>query len=174
MLTTIPNKHDCDAPNRVLRPATETDLPNILALERTPEFRNLVGTWTEEEHARALRDADLQYLIILDATDGTAGFAILRGILSPHMNIELKRLVIAAPGHGLGQRALAALKALAFDSLGAHRLWLDVFATNARALHVYRKAGFRQEGILLEAIYRDGEFHTLLLLAMLDREYFSG
>lgn len=170
----ILNPQHCETRNRVLRPATEKDLANILALERTPEFHNLVGTWTEEEHARALQDADLQYLIILDATDATAGFAILRGILSPHMNVELKRLVIAAPGHGLGQRALAALKALAFDSLGAHRLWLDVFATNARALHVYRKAGFRQEGTLREAIYRDGEFHTLLLFAMLDREYFSG
>lgn len=172
-LTMIPKLHDCETRNRVLRPATEQDLANILALERIPQFHTLVGTWTEEEHARALLDTDVQYRMILDEEGSTAGFAILRGILSPHKNIELKRFVIAVPGHGLGQRALAALQAHVFDALGAHRFWLDVFETNGRALHVYRKAGFQQEGVLREAIYRDGEFHTLLLFAILDREYFS-
>lgn len=169
----ILDPHDRETPSKMLRPATERDLADILSIERLPEFHTLVGTWPREEHARALQDADVQYLIIIDAAGATAGFAILRGILSPHRNIELKRFVIGVPGSGLGQRALAVLKAYVFPTLGAHRLWLDVFQTNHRALHVYRKAGFQQEGILREAIYRDGEFHTLLLLAMLDREYFS-
>lgn len=164
---------DDETPSELLRPATERDMPHILALERIPAFHTMVGTWPEEEHARALQDADVRYLMVLEATGATAGFALLRGIVSPHRSIELKRFVIGKPGCGLGQRALAALKDYVFGSLGAHRFWLDVFQTNTRALHVYRKAGFQQEGVLREAIYRDGEFHTLLLLAMLDREYFS-
>lgn len=167
------NEPEEHLPTAMLRPATMQDMAAIMALERLPEFHTLVGTWTEEEHVRAFHNPDVQYLMVLDAAGANAGFAILRGLLSPHKNLELKRFVIAAPGSGMGQRALAALLTHAFHSLGAHRFWLDVFETNHRALHVYRKAGFRQEGVLREAIYRDGEFHTLLLFAMLDREYGS-
>jgi RimJ/RimL family protein N-acetyltransferase len=58
-----------------------------------------------------------------------------------------------------------------FQELQAHRLWLDVFETNTRAQHVYESLGFRREGVLREAIYRDGEYHTQWLMAILDCEY---
>lgn len=154
-----------------LRPATNDDVPAIMDFERIPEFHTMVGIWSEEEHRRALHDPDVQYQMILHGTGAAAGFAILRGLTSPHRSIELKRFVIGAPGGGLGQRALRAVMDHVFVGLHAHRLWLDVFESNARAVHVYRKAGFQQEGTLREAIYRGGEFHTLLLLSMLDREF---
>ena len=164
---------DSETVGGLLRRAAKSDLTDVVALESLPEYHTMVGTWPLEEHARGLQDPDMEYWIVLNADGETAGFAILRGVLSPHRNVELKRFVIGKPGHGLGQQALRTLLAHVFGSLGAHRLWLDVFPTNRRALHVYGTAGFRQEGVLREAIYRDGEFHTLLLLAMLDREYFS-
>ncbi len=159
------------SPRSILQPATIADVPRIMEFERIPEFHTFVGTWTEEEYLHAISDPDVECFIVLDASRQPAGFATLRGIQSPHRNIELKRFVIASPGEGRGQQALHALMAHAFQQLRAHRLWLDVFAENARALHVYRKAGFREDGVFREAVYRDGEFHTLLLFSMLDREY---
>lgn len=155
----------------MLRPATVADIPAIMAFERIPEFHAMVGTWPAEEYLRALNNPDVRCFIVAESHHEPAGFVILRGIQSPDRNIELKRFVIARPGEGLGQRALHALMAHVFQQLRAHRLWLDVFATNARALHVYRKNGFREDGVFREAIYRDGEFHTLLLFSILDREY---
>ena len=43
---------------------------------------------------------------------------------------------------------MRAIKRHAFDSLSAHRLWLDVKEDNARARAVYEKEGFRYEGTL--------------------------
>lgn len=77
----------------------------------------------------------------------------------------------AMVGRWPAEEHLRALMAHVFQQLRAHRLWLDVFATNARALHVYRNTGFREDGVFREAIYREGEFHTLLLFSILDREY---
>lgn len=154
-----------------LRPATDDDVPAIMDFERIPEFHTMVGIWSEEEHRRALHDPDVQYQMVLHGTGAAAGFAILRGLTSPHSCMELKRFVVGAPGSGLGQQALRSIMDHVFQTLHAHRLWLDVFESNARALHVYRKAGFQQEGTLREAIYRDGKFHTLLLLSILDREF---
>jgi len=120
-------------PSAVLRSATEQDLAEILAMERVPAFHTMVGTWPEQEHRRALHDRDVQYFMIVDGTGSTigptAGFAILRGLTSPHRSIELKRFVIGAPGDGTGQRALRAILDHVFRTLRAHRLWLDVFHT---------------------------------------------
>jgi RimJ/RimL family protein N-acetyltransferase len=59
----------------------------------------------------------------------------------------------------------------AFVHHRAHRLWLDVFDTNTRARRVYEAYGFREEGVMREAVLRDGEYHTLVLMSLLDREY---
>jgi diamine N-acetyltransferase len=155
----------------ILRPATVEDIPAIMAFERIPEFHAMVGTWSAEGYLRALNNPDVRCFVVAESDDEPAGFATLRGIQSPHQNIELKRFVIARPGEGLGQRTLHALMTHVFQHLRAHRLWLDVFVTNPRAIHVYRKAGFQEDGVFREAICRDGEFHTLLLFSILDREY---
>jgi RimJ/RimL family protein N-acetyltransferase len=121
---------------------------------------------TQQDTPRAVQQAAQQNM-----QEHRCGFAILRGLSSPHRNIELKRFVIATPGQGTGSAVLSLVLQFVFDALGAHRLWLDVFEDNARARHVYRKAGFREDGVFREAIYRDGEFHTLVLMSILDREF---
>jgi RimJ/RimL family protein N-acetyltransferase len=44
---------------------------------------------------------------------------------------------------------------------------------NDRARHVYESFGFREEGIMRDAIYRDGTYHSLVLMSLLDGEYQS-
>ncbi len=61
----------------------------------------------------------------------------------------------------------------AFGKHRAHRLFLDVFVTNDRARHVYETFGFRKEGIMRDAIYRDGGYHSLVLMSLLESEYRS-
>ena len=49
-------------------------------------------------------------------------------------------------GRGLGTEATQLVLGYAFTTLGLHRVSLEVFAFNARALRVYQKAGFRLHG----------------------------
>ena len=55
--------------------------------------------------------------------------------------------------------------------MGAHRFWLDVFVSNERARHLYASLGFQADGVLREAVKRDGAFHSLILMSILKREY---
>lgn len=66
-------------------------------------------------------------------------------------------------GHGrrLMEAALAAAKAA-----GVERVELEVFASNAAAVTLYRKLGFREEGRKLRALKRDGAYDDLLLMAL--------
>lgn len=74
-------------------------------------------------------------------------------------------------GRGIGTWAVEVTRDFAFDSLKLHRLELDVYSFNERARKAYLKAGFREEGILRDAI-RDGETYADdILMAMLDYEW---
>lgn len=154
-----------------LRPTRMEDIPAIVDLERTPAYRSFVGNWSVEEHHEKMAGSDCRYLIAEPESGEIAGFAILRGLASSHRSIRLQRIVVAEPKQGVGRFMLAGILDYVFRELRAHRLWLDVFETNLRALHVYESVGFRREGVLREAIFRDGEYHTQILMSMLDREY---
>jgi diamine N-acetyltransferase len=154
-----------------LRTVTRADVPFIVGTEHAPELREYIGTWTSEEHAAAMCDPDTHYLIALEDSGKPVGYIILRGLQSEHRNIELKRVVMISPGRGYGKEILRLLLSRVFDEFGAHRLWLDVFETNLRAQHVYRSLGFQHDGTFREAVFRDGKYHSLQLMSMLDREY---
>ena len=153
-------------PMQLIR-AEPSDLPFILALEGRPEFHALVGAWTREQHEAALADPDMRYLIIA----GRAGFVILRGLASAERSIEVKRVIVAEPGQGTGRRVLETVLRLAFGTLAARRVWLDVFEDNARARHLYRSLGFREDGMLPEVARRDGSRKALVLMSLHDRDF---
>ena len=160
--------------NMRLRPARAEDIPSIMAMERVPEYRTFVGNWTEDEHRARLASADCRYFVAESGSGELAGFAILRGLASPHRSVRLQRIVVANADRGVGKIMLRGILDYVFQELRAHRLWLDVFETNTRAQRVYESLGFHREGILREAIFRDGEYHTQILMSILDREYEAG
>jgi RimJ/RimL family protein N-acetyltransferase len=155
----------------VLRLARLDDIPRIAALERLPEFRGLVGSWPEQQHSETMVSKDARYFGTEADTGELEGFAILRGLVLGRRSIEIKRIVVRTPGRGLGRQILEELIRIAFEQLGAHRLWLDVLEHNARARHLYNILGFVQEGVLREAFYCDGKHYSLILMSLLDREY---
>ena len=154
-----------------LRLAQISDLPRIVALERTPAALAFVGQWSEQRHRATLTGGDAGYYLWQSETGDAEAYAILRGLSESSGSIELKRIVVAAPGRGLGRKLLNELLAIAFDQLQAHRVFLDVFEDNARARHVYESLGFVYEGVMREAALRDGIYCNLHLMSMLADEY---
>jgi len=94
----------------------------------------------------------------VDQTNGSAGIGI--GIGDP-----------ADTGSGLGTDALEALLDFGFGQLRLERLHLDVYDFNRRAIRSYEKAGLTHEGVARRAIYRDGRFHDVVLMAILRDEW---
>lgn len=155
----------------LLRPAAPSDIPRIVALERTPHGRTFVGQWNEGRHLTTLAGGDARYFVSETESGELQAYAILRGFKEDSGAIELKRIVVATPERGLGRRILEELISVAFDGYHAHRLFLDVYEDNARARHLYESLGFQYEGVMREAVRRDGQYISLHLMSMLDREY---
>ena len=85
----------------LLRPAVPTDIPRIVALERTPHGRSFVGQWSEERHLANLTGGDARYCISETESGDLQAYAILRGLSEDSGSIELKRIVVATPERGL-------------------------------------------------------------------------
>jgi diamine N-acetyltransferase len=155
----------------MIRAALPSDIPQIVAIEQIPEFRSYIGAWPAEEHGRTMAEADAEYFVAVSADQEIHGFVILQGLTSEHRSIHLKRLAVRTPNRGLGRELLQFVTERTFLHHRAHRFWLDVFETNVRARHLYEAHGFRYDGVLRDAILRDGEYHSLVLMSLLDQEY---
>jgi diamine N-acetyltransferase len=155
----------------LLRPALPSDLSRVIALERMAGARKFVGQWSDERHLATLTGGDARYFVSDAASGELQAYAILRGLLEESGSLELKRIVVATPGLGLGRRIIEELIRIVFEELKGHRLFLDVYEDNGCARHLYESLGFKSEGIMREAAQREGEYFSLHLMSMLDREY---
>ena len=108
--------------------------------------------------SRVLGPDSLTFAIHLRTTDrlvGTCAFSQLdgdNGSALYHITIGEKD----AWGRGYGTEATELMLRHAFVALGLHRIALQVFAFNERAIASYRKSGFVVEGRARDAILRGG------------------
>ena len=72
---------------------------------------------------------------------------------------------------GIGSWAIKNTLAFAFDTLKLHRVELEVFSFNPRAIHSYKKAGFKQEGILKDSIKDGDNYGDTILMAILEDDW---
>jgi RimJ/RimL family protein N-acetyltransferase len=154
-----------------LVPTSQPELSRVVGSEGDDENSSFIIPWSAERHLAALSDPDCAHLSIRDAqTDDWLGFVLLFGLSSPHRAIELRRIVCIQKGIGIGRAAVRAVIQLAFGSLKAHRLWLDVKSTNTRARHLYLSEGFMEEGLLRECLLGKNGFESLVLMSMLSTD----
>ncbi len=74
-------------------------------------------------------------------------------------------------GKGYGADALRILMRYAFTELDLHRLSLSVFEYNRRAIRLYEKLGFRNEGRKRQFFQREGRRWDLVFMGMVKPEW---
>ncbi|WP_188067080.1 GNAT family N-acetyltransferase [Brevibacillus brevis] len=74
-------------------------------------------------------------------------------------------------GKGYGREALKLLLDYAFLEMNLHRVSLRVFSFNEKAIKLYDRLGFKQEGISRQFLFREGKWHDLVHMGILQEEY---
>lgn len=115
----------------------------------------------------------IEFMIYTLAEDLPIGFVGLGGFNFAHGD--------AWVGIGIGERAywnkgfgtdaMQVLLNYAFNELNLHRLTLNVFEYNQRAVRSYEKAGFQVEGRMREFLNREGRRWDLIFMGILREEW---
>lgn len=71
---------------------------------------------------------------------------------------------------GYGSAALREVLNKAFDQLGLERVYLRVYAFNLRAIHCYKKVGFRKKAVLKRS--SDRNWKEIYLMSINKRDFF--
>ena len=105
--------------------------------------------------------------------DGTMIGRIVLGDLIPGWKGEIWRIYIADKSlrnKGLGGQALKATMDHMFKDLDMQRVYLDFYTGNP-AEFLYKKMGFKEEGVLRGNCRKDGVLHDVHLMSIMRDEY---
>ncbi len=74
-------------------------------------------------------------------------------------------------GRGIGSITLFRLMEYVFDTIGFHRMYTSVLENNMGALQLYKRFGFREEGMWRKHILRDGKYVDVVWVGILKEEW---
>jgi len=110
-----------------------------------------------------------RFVVAVDGEGRIIGEANLRGGRRKALQHAAERgLTVRREGRdrGVGSALSAALLDGARGTGQLKRIYLHVYARNARGIHVYEKFGFQVEGRRHAAIYQDGEYLDDLVMGL--------
>lgn len=156
-------------PMVTLRPVGAPDLPILQVWDADPAIIALMGRrfddQTPEDWLRSLRGQRTSRAWIIEAGDRPVGEVELAQINWRSGTAEI-RICIGEKeswGHGIGTESLAHSLRFAFEGLNLKKIYLRVFDTNTRAIHLYERLGFRKEAILAPSVRRQDPAPVVLM-----------
>ncbi|WP_044639881.1 GNAT family N-acetyltransferase [Risungbinella massiliensis] len=164
-----------------LRPLSLADTDQYFHQLFDHEVRRWTGTqkcFTKEQIHQYIEEkwkdsSSLLLLIALQENDEVIGDIAIQDIDSYNRNANI-RIAISNENHqgkGYGKEAMTLMLNHGFGILNLHRIELNVFSYNKRALHVYKQLGFQIEGVQREALFYHHEYHDSILMSILEDEF---
>jgi RimJ/RimL family protein N-acetyltransferase len=177
-VTTFRDKPTLRGERVVLRPIVAGDAASMWADLADEEALRLTGTtrtFTREqidEWVATRAEADDRWdLAVVDAVTGEwLGEAVINGWEPAHRSCSFRiALGPHARDRGIGTEATRLIVDAVFDLVDdppVHRLSLEVYAFNPRAIAVYERVGFRREGVLRDALRWNGGYVDAIVMSI--------
>jgi RimJ/RimL family protein N-acetyltransferase len=170
-----------------VRPFRVDDLEAFVAYRGDPEVARY-QTWSHysmpdaEAFLHSQQDLELgrpgewlQLAIADRETDAVVGDCAVRVATNQPATAEIGvTLAQASQGKGLATEAVTAVVTELFERLGLHRVFAEADERNASVRRLLERLGFRCEARFVEADWFKGEWSTLLVYAVLEREWRDG
>ena len=167
-----------------LRPIEAEDIEKMRIQANDPWFESMVVGWNlprskkeqEEWYSHYHISTDAVRLIIDTKDEKSVGATGL-------MTIDWKNGVATSAGmrifsedcrgKGIGTDAYMALIRYSFEELRLNRINASALVHNTASIRTMTKAGFVQEGIKRQAVYKNGKFIDQVLFGILKEDYFK-
>ncbi len=130
-----------------LRKSVISEASAFVEMECSSDTKGFVIPYSVEKHVSLIESNEVVYLSLYDENE-LSGFIILSQ--ESQGTVEFRRIVVASKGKGLGQLAIKEMEQYCAEHLNCSKVWLDVFESNSRGIHIYQKLGYTQ---FKEALY---------------------
>ena len=172
----------------LLRPVRRSNISYFLKWFNDPEVTQYldvhfpVNEMAEEQHFERLgsTEANSEPVFIIEVIDNDVARAIgAIGIDEIKYQSQSASFWIALGeteywGVGYGTEATRLVINYGFQQLNLHRLQAEVFAFNERSSRMCRSIGFKEEGRKRKAVFKNGEYHDLVMFGLLKDEWMEG
>lgn len=144
------------------------------------EGRRLTGTARAFSHNEIVAYLERQagdpsrasFAVARQQDDALVGEVVLNEIEGRNRSANFRIFIDGSyTGNGYGTEATVLLLGYGFGMLNLHRIELDVYTINPRAIHVYEKVGFVKEGIKRQNWYYDHQYYDSIIMSILKDEY---
>lgn len=128
----------------------------------------------EKEFLAAMYESNSDLLFVIETKQGQ--FVGTIGLHEVEYGNETARIGIIlfnpkTHGQGFAGQAIRLLLSYAFNELGLHKVYLNVFEANEKSRNIYRHIGFKEEGVLRAEYKLRGEYINLVRMAVLKEEW---
>jgi RimJ/RimL family protein N-acetyltransferase len=165
----------------MLRPINKDDTEAMWEAVNDQESNRFTGTQTTFTKAQitqwcetvSSKEGRIDLAIVPHEVNEYVGEVVLNNIDEDNKSANFR---IALRGkdyfnRGWGSEAAGLILEYGFITLGLHRIELEVFSFNPRALHVYEKLGFKHEGVRREVLCWDAQYYDAITMSLLRPEY---
>lgn len=159
-----------------LRRAEISDLNYIMELQHAPENKKFIVPFSAELHTKIINSGgaeDMDIIIEEKSTGEPVGYFMVCRVDNPFKSMEWRHVIVGKKGVGYGREGLKLLMRWTFEVKKFHRGWLDCKTYNTVALNLYESSGLQRDGVERECIITDGVYEDLIVLSILDREFFA-
>jgi RimJ/RimL family protein N-acetyltransferase len=151
-------------------------LLDLITDEETRSFLGLPGDVTREllleEIERSEREPRAFGRFVIEADGERAGSLGFRLVNERSRIVEAGRFAIAPPfrGRGVGDEAARLFQRYLLVELDMHRIELQIYGFNERAIAQAERAGYVREGVKRKAYLKNGEWEDAVLFGLLREE----
>lgn len=159
-----------------IRPIDENDTDSILEWRNSDYVRShfiFQDELRKEVHLdwlynKVYKNLAKQYIICLTDNNKKIGTVYFSNIDKKHNKAEfgiyIAYLDKKYKGYGLISTIL--LLKIGFEELGLHKIYLRVFQDNLKAIKMYKKVGFKEEGLFKNDVYINGIYRNVVFMSI--------
>ncbi|MDN7226437.1 GNAT family protein [Planococcus sp. N064] len=159
-----------------IKPLDLEDRKMLLKWNRDVELKSLIGgvfSASELEHhkwfeSKCFSHSEKMWMIYNTEKNFSIGAVGLKNIDLINRNAEFYIYIGEKEflGKNIGTLITKKVLKLAFLNLNLHKVYLQVFSNNPRAITSYEKVGFVKEGCLKESIFIDGVYYDKIFMSV--------
>ena len=166
-----------------LRPARPDDVDFLVELANHEQVEPFMGGRQPRDRAslaaeidRSLREPERFGRLVIEADGERAGSVTYELVNERSRIARLERLAVLPRfrGRGIADEATRQLQRRLLLERGFHRLELEIYAFNERALAHAERVGYVREGVKRKAYWRHGRWNDAVLFSLLREDLEDG